>query len=273
MLLDLSDQEDQQKLLVVLLALAKRVERGVIKEVRPDFVQTMLVLRQLVEGMSSEGQFRWYEWQELRRQSMLRLMPLQDALTQSLVPRLLKLEPGVQTAAGKYVGVPSPSPRLQSPQQLVERTKVAGASLDELLGVTTPGRYVGRIAQNLDKTVRSGLMRQESTKAIADRVIKVVNRGGVPTPIVNTGSFANATLNQTQNVVNASTWDVVNKSARRIWVEQGVAEWEWNAVLDPKTCPVCFPLDGLVVTALSDLEQQPPVHPNCRCVVVPRSLK
>jgi hypothetical protein len=41
----------------------------------------------------------------------------------------------------------------------------------------------------------------------------------------------------------------------------------WNAVLDRRTCALCFGKDGQVRALHESFGDTPPVHPNCRCVV------
>ncbi|MFZ9960555.1 MAG: phage minor head protein [Candidatus Limnocylindrus sp.] len=46
--------------------------------------------------------------------------------------------------------------------------------------------------------------------------------------------------------------------------------WLWEAVLDPRTCPICRPLDGTRAASPEEFpEGPPPLHPLCRCIVVP----
>lgn len=44
-----------------------------------------------------------------------------------------------------------------------------------------------------------------------------------------------------------------------------VAEWEWTAAVDRRTCPACLALDGQRFS----LEEQLDGHPRCRCAMVP----
>lgn len=44
-----------------------------------------------------------------------------------------------------------------------------------------------------------------------------------------------------------------------------IKEWEWNAKLDKRTCPVCYAMDGTHHPLKESLKS----HPNCRCVPKP----
>jgi len=47
-----------------------------------------------------------------------------------------------------------------------------------------------------------------------------------------------------------------------------VHEWQWQAALDDRTCIVCVLMHGQVFPYSKKLEN----HPNCRCVMVPKTL-
>jgi len=44
--------------------------------------------------------------------------------------------------------------------------------------------------------------------------------------------------------------------------------WEFIATKDERTCPICAPLDGERF-AFDSTQQKPPLHPQCRCSVLP----
>lgn len=49
-----------------------------------------------------------------------------------------------------------------------------------------------------------------------------------------------------------------------------IGAYQWSAILDDKTCDICNSLDGTYFEpgdpALDELK--PPIHPNCRCMLV-----
>ena len=49
-----------------------------------------------------------------------------------------------------------------------------------------------------------------------------------------------------------------------------IGAYQWSAILDSRTCPICESLDGTYFEpgdpALAELK--PPIHPNCRCILV-----
>lgn len=47
-----------------------------------------------------------------------------------------------------------------------------------------------------------------------------------------------------------------------------VSQYQWQTAMDERVCPLCGPLHGQVFDK-QDLSHLPPVHPNCRCWIVP----
>ena len=53
-------------------------------------------------------------------------------------------------------------------------------------------------------------------------------------------------------------------------IRDEIGGYQWSALLDHRTCPICKSLDGTYFepgdSALAELK--PPIHPNCRCILV-----
>jgi SPP1 gp7 family putative phage head morphogenesis protein len=251
--------------MAILLALATRVERGISATVKPVLISVMLQLRRLLQQLSPDGLFRIYEWQRLQTRAVQALLPLRETLRSVLPSALAQMEPGIREQAARFLGLPAPARQIpRAPIELAAESTTSGKTIAEVID-----QLPARMAVDLDTTVRTGLLRQDSTEAIADKVIKVVTRQGVETPVIKTGSFANRMLNRVTNAVADVTWNVVNGNVMDIWGTTNQPNWIWSAVLDPKTCPICAPLDGEVRRSPAEFPVQPPVHPNCRCVILP----
>ena len=82
------EQERQEKFLATLLALALRAEKAVAINIRPDFLASMRQVRRLVQRMAADGEFRQYEWRQLRRQVPDILAPAISAMAVELLPEL-----------------------------------------------------------------------------------------------------------------------------------------------------------------------------------------
>lgn len=53
-------------------------------------------------------------------------------------------------------------------------------------------------------------------------------------------------------------------------IRDQIGGYQWSAILDERTCRICKSLDGIYFEpdnpALAELK--PPIHPNCRCILV-----
>jgi len=207
---------------------------------------------------------------QLREQALPELIRLEAAMRGALPTALAEIEPGVRRAAASYRDLPTPPPRLFPLQSILDQPAAGGASLRETLGDTErPGRIARRAAVQLDQTVQTLMFRNAPTREIAEKVVTEVTRGGVREPILKTGSFANRVWNNLKNVVANAVWQTVNDNAQEVWRADRPPEWQWEAVLDPKTCPICRPLDKQIRSSPTGFPYQPPVHPRCRCVILP----
>jgi SPP1 gp7 family putative phage head morphogenesis protein len=63
----------------------------------------------------------------------------------------------------------------------------------------------------------------------------------------------------------------LNKGALETYKQAGIEKKEWLTVEDGEVCEQCLALDGDIVDiekSFSSGDDQPPVHPNCRCSVI-----
>lgn len=56
-------------------------------------------------------------------------------------------------------------------------------------------------------------------------------------------------------------------ATHRVYADNGVPEW--NLLTAPGACPVCVAVEAANPHPLSDLTDQPPLHPRCRCALAP----
>ncbi|AZR72521.1 hypothetical protein BBF96_03465 [Anoxybacter fermentans] len=66
------------------------------------------------------------------------------------------------------------------------------------------------------------------------------------------------------------TWTIKTHTDANIdtYREAGIKRVQWCSALDMRVCPRCAVLDGKVFI-LSRLKKKPPLHPNCRCCLLP----
>lgn len=269
----IKEQERQEKFLATLLALALQAERSVALRIRPDFITSMRKVRRLVQRMAADGEFRQYEWRQLRRQVPDILVPAVSAMAVELLPELKDLAGPVQVFGQDYADLEPTSPIEPSDQEIVATTLIAGVPLIRLLGPS--GNMTQSLSKFLDQVVMLGLLRGDTTAKIADDVLSLTLINGKLTPRIKKGSFASKVSTQIKNTVASGVWSAVNNNLFTSWQTVTDTRWVWNAVLDERLCPICSPLNGKLVPKPTSFVStvfginQPPVHPNCRCAILP----
>ena len=133
--------------------------------------------------------------------------------------------------------------------------------------------------------ILAGLMRDDSTIEIARTIVAERTRAGFIQPINSRGTTYSALRNRDTALIANAVWEVSGYAERAVFQRQaylttdyapvpGVpgfasAGWRWHAILDPATCPICRPLDGLTRDRPTAFPYTPPVHPRCRCRILP----
>ena len=268
------EEKRQEKLLLLLLALSQQTENQINSAIRPKLVDVMRRLRRLIQQMSPTGQFRALEWNILAPQALPLLEEITVTMRGAMLPEIQTLLPEVQDAAYDYSLPEETQPQQLRPvtqQQLLNTLQIAGAgALLTMVGNSTgPNRYTLGMASDLSKTVRGMILGEKTTQEISDKVLKLITSKGKVVAKVNTGSYANQMWARSKNTVAAVVWDGVTKQLNQILAGVPAKAWVWNARLDPKTCPICRPLNGQRRASLTAFERFPPIHANCRCAILP----
>ena len=111
-----------------------------------------------------------------------------------------------------------------------------------------------KLAGALEETITSGYLSGKSHAKVA-RAIQ--ERFGV--------SFREA-----ERLVRTETSHISNQADLAAYRDAGIEQYEFDAALDSRTCPVCGRMDGQVfdVAKAETGENLPPMHPHCRCTTV-----
>lgn len=123
------------------------------------------------------------------------------------------------------------------------------------------------------KIINQGLISKESADVVASKVVKVITGVGEVELPKELGKFVAieyraATLART-NVVRTHHLAMV-KEFEKWEITDVFLMAEFVTAGDDKVCPVCAELQG--VHRLEDTIDMIPVHPNCRCVILPIKL-
>lgn len=118
------------------------------------------------------------------------------------------------------------------------------------IGATLAGDQAAKVAAAIRQTIAQGLVQGETLRTIRNRIID---------------NFE-ATAKNAAVIARTEAMRGYNYGAREALRQAGLQEFEFRAF--DQSCPQCNPLDGQVFS-LTDAENTPPIHPNCRCQMVP----
>lgn len=242
-----------------------------------------LLLRELPE----ERLERYMAWRQLRVQITLELLALNDTLAARLYSRLAATELLVSEIARTYFQLPSGSLGPRPVTEVLDSTRVLAVPVSTLFTRnprTGVSPFVTQMLQLLERSVVGMFFTDPPTAEVAAKVIQTRTNVGRQVPVAAKGTVANNWRERLQSIVAAALWGTVQPAANRaaeaasalaVNTPAGdrssvLTQWRWNAVLDPKTCPVCRPLHGRIENTPEDFPQgPPPLHPRCRCVLIP----
>lgn len=216
-------------------------------------------------------------WPELRRELLPLLLTANDSIARSLFSRLIPTEVAILSTTLSYYGL---APRVLPPRPLtevLERTEVLTTPLSRLFSRDSTGTspFTLQLLRLLERSVLAAIIRDVPTPEVVATIIGTRTRSGRTTAVPRRGTVANAWRERTRAITAAALWALVTPSQQRASTAAATtgvstSSWQWVAVLDPRTCPVCRPLDGTTAPAPEAFPRgAPPLHPLCRCVVIP----
>lgn len=242
-----------------------------------------LLLRELPEGRLE----RYLRWRELRPRIVLELLAVNDLLASRLFTRLEEAERAVTQIATTYFELPAGAVSRRPLQTVLTTNRVVGVPIGQLF-VRNPQTgqtlFVTQLLQLLERSVVGMFFLDPPTSELAAKVIGVRTSAGRPVPVASKGTVANNWRERLQSIAAAGLWGTVQPAAERaaavsaaaaaapgaVPAARQVLQWRWNAVLDPRTCPVCRPLHRRIENDPQDFPGgPPPLHPRCRCVLIP----
>lgn len=98
-----------------------------------------------------------------------------------------------------------------------------------------------------------GINKGESIPKLAKRITESINSIGIKRATV---------------MARTETLYAFNTAAELRYFQAGIEVLEWLTAHDDRLCPRCQPLDG-VRFRVDSRHERPPLHPSCRCTVIP----
>lgn len=249
-----------------LRALELRIYRLTLTEVHRAFA----VIRAHLATLPDDALSRPLAYKLLRPRLEDALVPLNDGLASLLALELWNFQRRARALAARYAGTADPNAPLAYPAEIMRRVRFLGRSLDAYFRRHSPSQFMREILRIADRTIQRGLLEGTPTADLLQQVLPEVTRRGQPTLVIRRGTVAHAALTRINALITAAVWDHFTRESRPVWQSApNISYWEWHAVLDPRTCPVCRPLDGQRRSTPTDFPSIPPVHPHCRCAILP----
>ena len=264
----MSDEE----FLTVLARILLRREDVLRSELRPEIQELLLRIRALLlQSFAPAGsaQLRAFLYAQLRPQLLALLQPLILLYYSRIRELLIAAHTDLRTVVERQMDLPQGSLTAPTTDDLLARATVLTRSARDLLtpdpaGISPLTRQLERL---LDTTVQAAILRDEPV----ERISALLLSGNTTRAAIRKGTVANAWLDRLSATTSALLWSLLTPLQEEAASTTGAEiAWRWNAVLDPRTCPLCRPLHNRVETNPENFPHgPPPVHPRCRCVVIP----
>ena len=131
----------------------------------------------------------------------------------------------------------------------VKDTRVLNATIENLAEPMSNSMW-----KRVDKTVRQGFLEGKTNSQISKDVGQTYRAGKA----------------EIRAIARTAVMSLAQESHNQFWDANSevIEGWRWDASFDYRVCPVCAPLHGKRVRVRSELDN-PPIHPNCRCMVLP----
>lgn len=220
----------------------------------------------------------------------LELQLYSDAFLAILLKQLEEVDETHSERAAAYAGLTLTRRdyRPRRGNELLSTTRSGGMTLLEKFTpdpLSTLSPYTTGHLTAIRSKIQAGIMRQDATIEIARSLVAERTTRGYIQPINARGTSYSALRNRDTALISNSVWEVSGYAERAVFERQkyltsrptlpptpapfGAKGWQWHAILDPKTCPICRPLDGLIRQNFNEFPYIPPVHPRCRCRLLP----
>lgn len=219
---------------------------------------------------------RQLRWPTIRRQLLPQLLEANARLANLLITRLEATEPLVLRTSERYFDLPPESLPPRPTPTLLSTTQVVGTSVEALFTpspTTGLSPFVAQLLRLLERSIFAGVFGEATTPEVAAALLTPQTRAGTTSLVAGRGTVANAWRERFRSIVAAALWGLVTpaqlRAAEAAPASTQPLEWRWNAVLDPRTCPICRPLHNTVAPDPRSFPRgAPPLHPLCRCIVI-----
>lgn len=229
---------------------AKELARTSTRELRQAINRVRQIISNLPEG-SIERELAYKELQGVLRA----ISDIPAAQLTADIRQQLPEEAGYQASWGQKYLDNRPGDILDLQAAAVEgigNTQVLNQAVEDITGPLSTAQW-----RRIDKKVRAGFLGNLTNKQIADEI----------------GSIYKASKSELRAIARTAVMSMAQETHNAIWDanDDVIVGWVWDASMDFRVCPICAPLDGIKKKKRSDFPKSAPAHPNCRCMILPRT--
>ena len=203
--------------------------------IRGGALQAIAQLRTLLATLPDDGLARRLAYRQLRPKLEQALIPLNDGLATLLAIELASFVQRARLLAARFAGQ-NPAGPVVLPAEVMRRTRFLNRALDAYFRRHSPSQFMAEILRLADRTVERAILDGTPTADILQLVLPEAVRKGRRVPIVRRGTIAYTALSRINALITTAAWDVFTRESRAMWQRlPNIVDWEWVAVLDPKT--------------------------------------
>lgn len=229
--------------------------RDVAAKVTPQLREAYKFLQDLIANLPEEAIGRELRYRQLSDLIRATLEPVSQTTLSETKEAIVEEIPHQLQYAEKIIGEGDQLPPMQLTRtQLVEMatdTEVLGKRIDQLFG---EGTFTRAQVTKVDKVVKQGFLLGETNDQIAR----------------NLATAFNGSRRDVSAVTRTAVMDMSQRAHNRFWDANSsvIKMYEFDATFDYRVCPQCYPNEGRR-SKDRDALPQPPLHPNCRCRLLP----
>lgn len=244
-----------------------REEDLTFAESRSALLELVLRLRALLLTLPDSPLARRLAYSRLRPQLTTTIQTTSNTIFTTLLTHLPTVERTTLRTAADHLAASTPP----LPRPIPEILRTTRIGVESLITLFTPvpatniSPFTLQLLRLLDRSIESRFFTNTPTAQILTELFPTRNRPRFA-PIPTKGTILSSFQSRIRSIIAAIYWSVAYTSQQRAATTspRRITAWRWNAILDPKTCPICRPLHNQTRPTPDQFPQgPPPVHPSC----------
>jgi hypothetical protein len=219
-------------------------EAATAQALEPFVQQAVDDIELIIEELPPSSPSRDLAWQEAQPALERILSTLNRKFQAELGTTLQGLQKPLRDHCAELAPASGKAPH-RSSAELLKLIRVADVTLADWFKERSLSKWAKGISDAIDRQVRNGWARDQFARKLA----------------IEVGSAALAAIqNGIENLTATGVWSLADQTQQEVWT----GKWVWRTRRDEKVCPICEPLDSVVVDQRDELPDCP-AHVRCRC--------